>query len=182
LPGILPPNEELTMRPRTASRKRFLSVMGLLVLCMATGKGWAQEAAKANAVPEPSLNDSIRQLQAQIQQLQSAVREIKEEAENYRAETLELKHELQTTRARLDLIAPAKPRDGAIQAASDTQSGAGSTENQSVEGRVARLEEDQQLLDSKVTDQYQTKVESGSKYRVKLSGILLFNLFSNTGY
>jgi hypothetical protein len=156
--------------------------MGLLVLCITTCTGWAQEATRANAVPEPSLNDSIRQLRAQIQQLQSAVREIKEEAENYRAETQELKRELQTTRARLDLIAPAKPRDGATQAASDTEPAIRSAGTPGVENRVARLEEDQQLLDSKVTDQYQTKVESGSKYRVKLSGILLFNLFSNTGY
>lgn len=168
------------MRPRTAFRKRFLRVVGLLVFCLATGKGWAQEKA-ANAAPEPSLNDSLRQLQSQIQQLQSAVREIKEEAERYRSETLELRRELQTTRARLDSVAPpAKPADGGTQAASDT-SGTASAGTQSMEDRVTRLEEDQQLLDVKIADQYQTKVESASKYRVKLSGILLFNLFSNNG-
>jgi len=37
------------------------------------------------------------------------------------------------------------------------------------------------LLNSKINDQYQTKVESASKYRVRLSGLVLVNLFSNRG-
>jgi hypothetical protein len=47
--------------------------------------------------------------------------------------------------------------------------------------RVNNLEEDQQLLGAKVADQYQTKVESGSKYRVRLSGIALLNVFGTRG-
>ncbi len=48
--------------------------------------------------------------------------------------------------------------------------------------RVDQLAEDQQLVSDKVNEQYQTKVESASKYRVRLSGIVLFNLFGNSGY
>ena len=40
----------------------------------------------------------------------------------------------------------------------------------------------EQLLSDKVNEQYQTKVESASKYRVRFSGIVLFNLFGNSGY
>jgi hypothetical protein len=47
--------------------------------------------------------------------------------------------------------------------------------------QVSRLEDDLQLTEAKVTDQYQTKVESGSKYRVRLSGLLLLNMFENRG-
>jgi hypothetical protein len=50
-----------------------------------------------------------------------------------------------------------------------------------LDGRVATLEEGQQLLNAKVEDQYQTKVESGSKYRVRLSGIALLNVFGTRG-
>src|SRR6202030_4303665 len=50
-----------------------------------------------------------------------------------------------------------------------------------LEDRVASLEESSQLLNSKVNDQYQTKIEAASKYRVRLSGIVLFNMFSNHG-
>ena len=50
-----------------------------------------------------------------------------------------------------------------------------------LEERVSSLEESSQLLSSKLDDQYQTKVEAASKYRVRLSGIVLLNLFSNHG-
>ncbi len=43
------------------------------------------------------------------------------------------------------------------------------------------LDEEYQLLSGKVDEQYQTKVESASKYRVRLSGIVLMNLVSNQG-
>ena len=43
------------------------------------------------------------------------------------------------------------------------------------------LENSSQLLANKIDEQYQTKVESASKYRVRLSGIVLLNLFSNRG-
>src|SRR5208283_922286 len=51
----------------------------------------------------------------------------------------------------------------------------------SPEARLSRLVEDQQLLQAKVDEQHQTKIESASKYRVKLSGIALVNLFGNSG-
>ena len=47
--------------------------------------------------------------------------------------------------------------------------------------RVQRLEESTQLLGSKIDEQYQTKVESAAKYRVRLSGIVLMNAFRNVG-
>src|SRR4029077_9292163 len=48
--------------------------------------------------------------------------------------------------------------------------------------RISRLEEDQQLAENKLRDQYQTKVESSSKYKLRLSGIVLFNAFTNRGF
>jgi hypothetical protein len=47
--------------------------------------------------------------------------------------------------------------------------------------RIAKLEEDQEVLEGKINDQYQTKVESGSKYRLRLSGVVLLNLYENRG-
>jgi hypothetical protein len=54
-------------------------------------------------------------------------------------------------------------------------------EDQPTEARLARLEENQQLAEAKIAEQSQTKVESGSKYRVRLSGIVLLNVFDNQG-
>jgi len=75
---------------------------------------------------------------------------------------------------------------GAIEQAAPTQptgfreSGLGERVTQ-LDARVETLEEDQHLLSAKVEDQYQTKVESGSKYRVRLSGIALLNVFGTRG-
>jgi hypothetical protein len=42
-------------------------------------------------------------------------------------------------------------------------------------------QDDWDLLNARVEEQRQTKVESGSKFRLKLSGIALFNAFDNSG-
>jgi hypothetical protein len=47
-----------------------------------------------------------------------------------------------------------------------------------VRGKIAQ---DQELLGAKVEDQEQTKVESGSKYHVRLSGLALLTVFSTRG-
>lgn len=47
--------------------------------------------------------------------------------------------------------------------------------------RLTQIEESQQLLQGKIDEQYQTKIESASKYRMKLSGLVLLNLFGNRG-
>ena len=54
-------------------------------------------------------------------------------------------------------------------------------EGQGKSDRAATLDEEYDLLAGKVDDQFQTKVESASKYRMKISGIVLMNLFSNQG-
>jgi hypothetical protein len=46
---------------------------------------------------------------------------------------------------------------------------------------AAELSTDHRLLAAQVEEQHQTKVESESKYRVKISGIILMNAFSNRG-
>jgi hypothetical protein len=46
---------------------------------------------------------------------------------------------------------------------------------------VADADQDPQFLAAKVNEMHQDKVESGSKYPVKLSGLVLFNAFSNSG-
>ena len=57
----------------------------------------------------------------------------------------------------------------------------GDTSGQRGEEQLSNLEEALQLANQKINEQSQTKVESGSKYRLRLSGIVLLNLFSNRG-
>lgn len=156
-----------------------------LVLLIGSVAGWTQEKSPP---PPDSMTAAIHELQEQVRELRAAVVEVRSEAAQYRAETAELRRELQATRSQL--AASSLPQQTSSYAApfatgaGNPQSANSSSEpvkESSLEGRVAALEESSQLLNSKVDDQYQTKVESASKYRARLSGIVLLNLFSNRG-
>jgi hypothetical protein len=121
----------------------------------------------------PPENDSLRNmlqdLQSQIRDLRASVQELRAESNRYRAETLELRHQLVWA-----LAVAGSPRPAGTEAAQ-------ASPVPSADQRLNKVEEDVQLLSGKVDEQYQTKVESASKYRVRLSGIALFNLFENRG-
>jgi regulator of replication initiation timing len=124
--------------------------------------------------PNDQMATALHDLQQQVQDLRAAVAEIHSEAAQYRAEAEALRQELQTLR---DHTQNVPIQDSSVSANAGTDAAQIGT----IEQRVASLEESTQLLRGKVDDQYQTKVESASKYRVRLSGIVLLNLFSNRG-
>lgn len=172
------------------SLHRVLYLPILLVVVLYSGNSFGQTSSmNSNPNENASVADSIRQLQQQVQQLQAAMQQMKEETGRYRAETVELRRELQATHRQLETlqggpaaVAYRTSLTSGTQETDKTQTESSSADSKTVDGRITRLEEDQQLLSAKVEDQYQTKVESGSKYRVKLSGILLMNVFSNKGF
>ena len=144
----------------------FTSVPAILAQAPAPSPPSSQNDAMAQA---------IRDLQQQVSELRAAVAEVRSESAQYRAETLALRQELQASRERTASAGPVAP------ASENRATVAESASASSLETRVSALEENTQLLTGKVDDQYQTKVESASKYRARLSGIVLFNLFSNRG-
>jgi len=148
------------------------AVLAGIVILPALGAG--QEPAPTS---DPSLADSVKELQAQIRELRAAVAEVRAEAQQYRAETTELRQELAAVRASSGTQTAAVPETDAA----DGGNGPETTRAAEKQDRTARLEEQYQLLTGKVDEQYQTKVESASKYRVRLSGIVLLNLFGNQG-
>jgi regulator of replication initiation timing len=100
-----------------------------------------------------SAQDGVRSLEQQMSELKSMI-------EQLRTETTALRQELQATREQLSAVV--------------------GTKTESLQP-VENLAEEQELLSARVEEQYQTKVESASRYRVRLSGIVLMNLFSNRG-
>ena len=114
---------------------------------------------------------------AELQKLRNELSELHTEVDQLRAQ--QRITELESAELKKELIA-AKDQV-AVPDANKAGAAASSPENADVVERVARLEENQQMADQKVAVHDQTKVESGSKYRLRLSGILLFNLFGNTG-
>ena len=159
---------------------------------LASSFGWSQTSSPAlSSSPSDSTAAALRELQQQVNELRSAMAEMRSESEQYRAENAELRHELQTVHSpSASAVAPqagesypSSPPPASADPASGGPPPALPKANQtaSLEERVASLEESTQLVNSKVDDQYQTKVESASKYRVRLSGIVLLNLFNSHG-
>ena len=136
-----------------------------------------------------TLEDSMQTLAGQVKELNATIQELRAEVSQSRQETRELRVELHGALEKLSttsLTASAGGKDALIvpEARAATQEPSlptPATVETPTEARLDRIEEDQQLLQAKVDEQHQTKVESASKYRVKLSGIALFNLFGNSG-
>ena len=150
-------------------RIRKFGTIGVFLLAGSV-YGWTQ-AASAPAPPTDAMTDAVHQLQDEVRELRNAVVELRSEAGQYRAETEQLRKELEA-RGPAQAAATVNPANGVPA----PEQGAPLAE------RVASLEESSELLSSKLDDQYQTKVEAASKYRLRLSGIVLLNLFSNRGY
>jgi hypothetical protein len=183
-----------------ADRKLFLQICATSILFLLSpvfleGQNAPQTGSSNSSLPEPTsdvrvLEGSVRELQRQVQALASQLIELHAEEVRDHAEARELRNELNQTRAQLnsltnganghDSYLPATPQVTTSRPSNPPESSQ-SAQVQSTEERLARLEENQQLADAKIAEQSQTKVESGSKYRVRLSGIVLFNLFDNQG-
>jgi hypothetical protein len=150
-------------------------VLGASLCC-----GAQQTNSQPSTTDAVSMAQAVQQLQEQVKELRAAVTEMRAESAQYRAETAELRHELEAYRSQ-----PAQPYVAGTAAApaspSTEQPAASPASANSLEQRIATLEDTTQLLNSRVDDQYQTKVASASKYRVRLSGIALLNTFSNRG-
>jgi hypothetical protein len=138
--------------------------------------------------PDPSSSetrdaaDTMRDLQDQLRQLRSLVDEMRAENAESRAEMHQLRQDLQTTRALLER--PAGGETSSTErtaAASSEQAPAVPPESAGIEERVQKLEDSTSLLGSKIDEQYETKVETASKYRARLHGIILMNAFRNAG-
>lgn len=140
--------------------------------------GSAQQVAAASPAGDPA----IRELQDQVRQLQAMLEEMRTENVQSRTEMQKLRQDLQATRALLESAANIRPSAVVTEPAHENEADdrSASTEN-NLEERVQRLEESTSLIGSKIDEQYQTKVETASKYRARLHGIVLMNAFRNVG-
>jgi hypothetical protein len=141
-------------------------------------------AAQQAAAAPPVSTDPVRELQDQVRQLQVMVEEMRAENARSRTEMRQLREDLQATRALLERPASVRSAELSAPPASGTDaSGSAATEqnNTPLEERVQKLEESTSLIGSKIDEQYQTKVETASKYRARLHGIVLMNAFRNVG-
>ena len=168
------------------------------LLCLSSTIVQAQEGQRLAASSSPpsetetaaevrALSELIHDLQSQVQALNTQLGDLRAEQKETRDEALALRHELDVAKAGSVPAARGSSGQYSVPGASApaaqpaTISTSASPQGASDEDRIAKLEENQEITDAKVNDQYQTKVESGSKYRLRLSGIVLLNLFDNRG-
>jgi hypothetical protein len=107
------------------------------------------------------------------------VRELKQLVLQLQQQTVDSHAEI--TRLREELESHQSGGENVESAGTDQPSPAYGSTTAQLDQRLQHVEEDQELLSGKIDDQYQTKLESASKYRVRFSGIVLFNLFGNSG-
>jgi hypothetical protein len=146
----------------------------------------AQESTPAAA--SQSGDAALHDLVSQVRELRATIEQMRAENTQSRAEMHELRQELQETRKLLAPLpvatnaSPSSPATGeSMPSGANSATAAGQASSADLGSRVQRLEESTQLLGSKIDEQYQTKVESAAKYRVRLSGIVLMNAFRNVG-
>jgi hypothetical protein len=172
---------------RYQPRPRFpfwiLFTLNLLLTGVPGARGQSAGVAASEVSPDAKVfAETVRQLQAQIEALSLQVSELRNTQESTLQEVKALRAEL--GRAALQSVAKTAGTNDASQSESAEIGSSAATpavtkENHedaaALDERVAKLEEAEELLNDKVTEQSQTKVESGSKYRVRFSGIVLLN-------
>ena len=176
---------------RTSAVRRTAWAVAAFVLFSMLGR--AQDTTAIAAPPHRvDAATAVRDLQDQVRQLRSLVEEMRAENAESRAEMHQLRQDLQSTRALLErptttpigaeanTIAAAPP-EGKSPTPIATTNSANAQGEAPLEERVQKLEESTSLIGSKIDEQYQTKVESASKYRARLHGIVLMNAFRNVG-
>jgi hypothetical protein len=159
---------------------RFHNIYGIRLSLIAIIAGSTLAAAQQPAVSQSAGGDEITalrgQLQATRQQLsetQDKLRELSSVVADLQRQMASLKPELAST-AELPTPATAPDYPASTQAASAAPPATQTP---------ARITQDEwQLLNEKVEEQEQTKVSSASKFRLKLSGMMLLNVFGNDGY
>ncbi len=167
----------------------FLRWAMLTAVMAWTASAVAQDAQNREEPPSSgslsaSTSDSVRELREQVRELQTAVAGMRSDWQRARAETEELRRELDEVRAgtglRNAVVTDAVVKSEGTSAEAAVGSSQDSSQNvlqntaqedqehdQKRGEHAASLEEEYQLLSGKVDDQYQTKVESASKYRIE---------------
>ncbi|HKT89772.1 MAG TPA: hypothetical protein VJQ59_15110 [Candidatus Sulfotelmatobacter sp.] len=168
--------------------------LAVAAVVLISSYGVTQEAAVSASSQPADGTAALHDLQEQVRQLREMVDEMRAENAQSRAEMRQLQQDLQSTRALLEHPAATPASDAHVTAQATTPSGSASPSepptsaaaatpqnSASLENRVSKLEESTSLLGSKIDEQYQTKVETASKYRARLHGIVLMNAFRNVG-
>ncbi len=158
---------------KNAARRLRLSVLALCLGLSTTASLRAQSptptqpASTADAQRLAEMDRRLSEVTAALDQTQKTLEQSLQEIQRLRAEL----DALNAQRAQLQPD-PATPPAAVIAATPSSSSQA---------EEITALKEKQQVLEAEVKQLDQTKVETSSKYRLRVNGLALFNAFANAG-
>jgi uncharacterized coiled-coil protein SlyX len=131
-------------------------------------------SARAQAANQESLAQRIQQLTDAMARTQAQVDQSQRELDEMRTQLGELRREMAEGGATTAVPTPPAPPP-------DSSSSSSQAAPESTAAAVQDLRERQAVEESEIATHDQSKVESESKYPIKLTGMLLLNGFVNTG-
>lgn len=164
----------------------------------ANNSGASATASPSESSDVHALADTVAALQTEIRALTSQIADLRAAQAHSDEQVRALQEQLLVAEGKSSIVAmnaapgslpqnaqqsatPAAQPDAFATPMNSNTTATDQSQPQSLVDRVSQLEEGQELVNSKLEEQSQTKVESGSKYRVRLSGIVLLNMFENRG-
>jgi len=160
-------------------RKTFVMGLCWMITTLAEGpNGFAQSAPERAASPNGQAVSGA-ELNGKIELLTRSLEQTQTELARSRSEIEQLRAMLGEVLKRMDSAQAAVPSQGIRPRESGSATGAPSSEAGPPAAQISQ--DDWDLLNARVEEQRQTKVESGSKFRLRLSGLALFNAFDTAG-
>ena len=160
------------LRDRLRGRLRVLvlPVMGLSLALPVAGQ--SSRAADTSAA----------ELKAQVDALRSALSDTRAELQQSHQEVADLRRRLEELEASLGVSASRpSPQTAPSPAYPTLQDALKAQQAAAAPGGAEGAQEREDTLAARIEEQNQTKVESASRYKVKLSGLVLMNTYGNRG-
>jgi phage shock protein A len=133
-------------------------------------------ALAQNTAAPPASSETTEQ---KVQQLTAAVARAQSQMDSYQKQLQELQRQLSALQGQLaaEKANPPAPSAPAVSASSNAPAGVSTSASGSA---IEDIRERQAVQESQIATHEQTKVETDSKYPLKVSGLLLFNGYVNT--
>jgi hypothetical protein len=156
----------------------------LISLALLLASAWGGLRAQTASTAQTSTGAAASQLTAIERRLDTLTETLTQTQAQLRQSLLEIERlhaELDTLRSHTNsaqiVPATAVPNSGAQTGHANGSAGM----DASLSNRVESLEEQQEMLQAEIKQHEQTKVETESRYSLRVTGLVLFNAFSNAG-
>jgi uncharacterized coiled-coil protein SlyX len=161
------------MRIFSRNRNEGMRTSGSVIALLSLAFSIAQMPLIAQEQNQQSLNDKFRLLSQAMANTQAELEQSQRKLEEMRKELGELQRQLAESRA---IVQPSSSTESAPIASVPSQ---GTPED--LAAAVQDIRERQEVAESQIATHQQAKVETESKYSLKVTGLVLMNGFVNTG-